>query len=749
MTGKGMAKASPPIVFILGAWHASRQLGLSFSLRGLPPERYSPMAFAREAMSFLSRRKRIRGTCCVALAVFAAPFASRAIPRPQQTAAPATVASPQEKSPTAGGESGKFILHKFEQPIGEETYQITNDGNSLTAKMDFKFTDRGSPVPMTATFKSASDLTPQAFEVKGKNSRSTEIDDAVEVQPEKVRIRDREKWTEAPRLAQFFTIAGYAPTTMQMLMVRYWATHGSPGQLATLPNGQVKIEPRGQDLVKIDGKDQKFDRFTVEGLIWGRETLWFDANRNLIASVTTDAEFDHFEAIRDGYESGLGTFVGRAGADGMAALADISKGISGSRAQKIAIVGGTLVDGTGSPAISDSVVLVENGRITAAGPRAQIKIPAGFQNIDAHGKTVLPGLWDMHAHFEQVEWGPIYLAAGATTVRDVGNEFEFITAVRDAVASGRGLGPRLLLAGVVDGTGPLALGIERVDTPEQAKMWVDKYHEANFQQMKIYSSVQLEELKDVADEAHRLGMTVTGHVPEGLTAYQAIDAGQDQINHIEYVADIMRPPLPANATRLNRLKAAGDFDLNSPEAKKAVSFLVEHGTVIDPTLALFELYAASSEKPVATFEPGIAKIAPELTEVLSFDAPPTPVTSLIQKATQKGIEVVGVLHRAGVPIVAGTDQAVPGHSLHREIELYVQAGFTPMEAIQSATIVPARAMGVDKEVGTIEAGKRADVVILGANPLESIRNIRTVEFVVTNGVMYNCAELWRSVGFKP
>jgi imidazolonepropionase-like amidohydrolase len=108
-----------------------------------------------------------------------------------------------------------------------------------------------------------------------------------------------------------------------------------------------------------------------------------------------------------------------------------------------------------------------------------------------------------------------------------------------------------------------------------------------------------------------------------------------------------------------------------------------------------------------------------------------------------------VLHRAGVPIVAGTDQAVPGHSLHREIELYVQAGFTPMEAIQSATIVPARAMGVDKEVGTIEAGKRADVVILGANPLESIRNIRTVEFVVTNGVMYNCAELWRSVGFKP
>ena len=107
------------------------------------------------------------------------------------------------------------------------------------------------------------------------------------------------------------------------------------------------------------------------------------------------------------------------------------------------------------------------------------------------------------------------------------------------------------------------------------------------------------------------------------------------------------------------------------------------------------------------------------------------------------------MHRAGIPIVAGTDQTVPGHSLHREIELYVQAGFTPMEAIQAATIVPARVMKVDKEVGTIEVGKRADLILTRANPLEDIRNIRTVEFVIANGTLYDCAQLWRSVGFKP
>src|SRR5277367_5941673 len=156
-------------------------------------------------------------------------------------------------------EQGKFILHKFEQPIGEETYQITRDGDALSARIDFKFTDRSTAVPLTAAFSSASDWTPRSFEIKGKNSRETDIDEAVEVQSEKIRLRDRDKWTEAARPTQFFTIAGYAPTTMQMLMVRYWVTHGSPKQLTTVPRDQVKIEPRGADAVSIDGKEQKFE----------------------------------------------------------------------------------------------------------------------------------------------------------------------------------------------------------------------------------------------------------------------------------------------------------------------------------------------------------------------------------------------------------------------------------------------------------------------------------------------------------
>src|ERR1700683_4531386 len=252
-----------------------------------------------------------------------------------QSGAPAAEQAQIAPANSASVEHGKFILHKFEQAIGEEAYQVTRDGDSLNVKMDFKFTDRSTPVPLTASFRCAGDFTPAAFEIKGKNSRSTDIDEAVEVQAEEIRLRDRDKWTETARPAQFFTIAGYAPTTMQMLLVRYWATHGMPAQLATLPTGQVRVEPRGSDTVSIDGQARKFDRFTIGGMIWGRETLWFDANRNLVAAVTTDAEFDHFEAMREGYESGLGAFVGLGGSGGLGAPAGISKGIFGLRGAKI------------------------------------------------------------------------------------------------------------------------------------------------------------------------------------------------------------------------------------------------------------------------------------------------------------------------------------------------------------------------------------------------------------------------------
>ncbi len=648
---------------------------------------------------------------------------------------------------------GKFRLHKFEQAIGEERYSIQQSASGVEVASSFEFTDRGTKVPLTVKLKAAADLTPSFFSIQGDVARGTPIDASVETVNGGIRVRLEKDSKESVRPTKYFFIEGYAPAVMQMMLIRYWDGAGRPKSLATFPAGTLSIEDRGSDSFQIDGKPVALERFSIAGLTWGRETLWLDSEKNLAALVTVDGEYDHFEAIRPEYEPALGEFVKRAASDAMSALAEISKKFrSAPGSEMLALEGATLIDGTGAPAITDSVVLVQDGKIIAAGSRAKTTIPKNARSIDVHGKTIVPGLWDMHAHFEQVEWGPVYLAAGVTTVRDCGNELEFITSARDAIANGNGVGPRLLLAGVVDGTGPRALGVARADNPQEDREWVNRYHDAGFAQMKIYSSVKKENVVIVAAEAHRLGMTVTGHVPEGMNIYDAVDAGFDQVNHIDYVFEVMDPgyvTLRRARKPAELLANLRSFDADSPEAKKAAAFLRAHGTVIDPTMAIMEMVSRTGNKPLINFEPGVAKVAPPLAEQLKNVGSNPEFAELGNALFADLLKVVGVLHRAGVPIVVGTDQTVPGHSVHREMELYVEAGFTPMEALQAATLVPARAMRVDKEVGTIEAGKRADLVVLGANPLENISNIRKTERVMEAGVFYDCASLWKSVDFLP
>ncbi len=174
----------------------------------------------------------------------------------------------------------------------------------------------------------------------------------------------------------------------------------------------------------------------------------------------------------------------------------------------------------------------------------KVPVPKGMKVIDGKGKTLLPGLWEMHAHFMQAEWGPTYLAAGVTTARDLGNEFEFITAVRDSIAKGEMLGPQLLLAGLVDGRGPTTFGTNWADTPDEGRAMVAKYKAAGFQQMKIYDLIKPDTLRAITEEAHKQGMSVTGHVPHGMTAMQAVEAGMDQINHLGTVSQAWKAGTP-------------------------------------------------------------------------------------------------------------------------------------------------------------------------------------------------------------
>jgi len=322
--------------------------------------------------------------------------------------------------------------------------------------------------------------------------------------------------------------------------------------------------------------------------------------------------------------------------------------------------------------------------------------------------------------------------------------------VRDKLNSGQGFGPRLMLAGVVDGDGPNTLGVQRVNSSEDAVRWVRKYHDAGFQQMKIYSSMKPQAVKAVCSEAHKLGMAVTGHIPAGMNVYDGVNAGMDQVNHIPFVAQVLLPKdfVWAKATPEQRRQAQMAVDINSAAGQQLVAFMKEHHTVLDDTISLMEWIMHPDTEPYTNWEPGAAKVAPELRDQILNSGSPVSEADF-EKIFHPLLDVLAALHRAGVPIVAGTDQTVPGHSVYREIELYVKAGFTPMEALQAATIVPATVMGVAAETGTVAPGKRADFAILDRNPLEDVHNIRSVHWVVANGVLYETAPLWKSVGFVP
>jgi hypothetical protein len=463
-------------------------------------------------------------------------------------------------------ESGKFRLHRFEQAVGEENYTITAERDSVTLRTDFQFTDFNTTLPLTATLRTSGTYVPLHFNIKGSVSLTSQIDSDVTVDGNTATIRQSKDTLTAPAPQPFFMISGCAPVAVQMMMMRYWLAHGSPISMPTLPKGAVTIQDRGPETVHLRGQNIRLERYLIGGLIWGTEVLWMDSGNRLAALVSMDAGFAQFEAVGEEYEPGLAAFVASAARDRIAALTEMSLKLRGRRMGTFAFVGATVIDGTGKPPIPNATVVTSKGRIVAVGPSAHVRIPAAAERVKVAGKYIIPGLWDMHAHYEQVEWGSIYLAAGITTVRDLGTELDFIRHVRDAVNSGNGLGPRMLLAGIVDGDpARRAAGIARVNSAEDAQRWVQRYHQAGFQQIKIYSSVKPENVKAICAEAHKLGMSVTGHVPDGMNAYEGVEDGMDMINHVAYISHLL---LPMDFDRdkakgAERMKVFASIDVNS------------------------------------------------------------------------------------------------------------------------------------------------------------------------------------------
>jgi imidazolonepropionase-like amidohydrolase len=645
-------------------------------------------------------------------------------------------------------EEGTFLIYRRQSKIGEESYTISSDKKTIIVQSLQGENERGRVSGVQAELKLTMDLSPTSYFSRRIVKEDTTNIFKMELQGDSVSIWEKHfdvVTSKTPN--EFFPLHSNIPAGIEIMLYQYYFKQGGSKSIPTLPRGEVSIVHKGEDIAKIAGKDIKLDRYVVEGINWGGRTIWLDSDKNLVALVKANTQIR--EVIKKGYEEAMPVFIAGHAKEQINALSEYTEKLKIKQEQTIALVGGDIVDGLNDKTQKDMVLIIIDGRIATIGSRATVEIPEAAKIIDVSGKTLMPGLWDMHAHSNQVDWAPAYLAGGVTTIRDNGNELEFATSFRDAIAKEGAIGPDILLAGMTDGAGIQGNGVIRARTVEEAKKVADLYFSNGYKQIKIYSSVSSELTKVLAEEGHKRGMSITGHVPKEIgNARGAIDAGMDMLSHRSRILTVLFPG--------KTVKELGSYyinenDISQKQIDEAIAYLLKHKTVLDPTIALDVARAMIKGSVLEAIEPFSDRIAYELFEGKRFRTGLSAKRAETAKADYiKAMGILGQFYKAGVPIVAGTDNIVPVFGLYLELETYQKyGGMTPLEAIKTATIVPATAMGLGDKTGTLEIGKEGDIAILDKNPLLDISNIRTVSAVVTNGNYYKSNPLWKAADFKP
>jgi imidazolonepropionase-like amidohydrolase len=523
------------------------------------------------------------------------------------------------------------------------------------------------------------------------------------------------------------------------------------GRLPLLPEGAASIERAFDRTVDVGGKPRKVTLYEVTGLSFTAAPVWLLEDHSLFATGG-DWSFIVLEGSEGAWPALLEAQKARASQRGE----DLAKKLQKKIAKPLWIQHARLFDSE-TAAVKDGMsVLVSSGRIAAVVPDAEAKPTPAQDVMDAKGKMLLPGLWDMHVHLGDWDDGVLHLAAGVTTVRDLANDIDHLRDLRTKFDAGTLAGPHILMAGFIDGRGPYQ-GPTKVlaDTAEEAKAYIERYKSLGYEQIKIYSSIKPELVPSIAAEAHRNGMRVSGHVPAFMTMQQAVEQGYDEVQHanfwfLNFLFDSVKDTrTPARFTAV--AEHAAELDLDSDRVRAFVKLLKEHHTVLDPTVGAFE--AMFVARPGA-MSPGMAPVASRLPAqirrgYLGGGLPvPAGMDQRYRDSYKAMLRMLKLLYDAGVPIVAGTDD-IAGFALHRELEDYVAAGIPAPKVLQLATLGAARVMKHDRETGSIAPDKVADLILVDGDPAARISDIRRVVFVIKDGTMYDSGALYQALGVTP
>jgi imidazolonepropionase-like amidohydrolase len=519
--------------------------------------------------------------------------------------------------------------------------------------------------------------------------------------------------------------------------------------LRLLPGGEARAAPLTTIKVGSGAKQTTIQAYAITGLFNTPMPIWMDEQGKFFALD------QGLTIIRAGYEGEL-TQLDKAQDDALSKTsAVIAKSLPKTLVGPIVFTHvRTFVEGTRF--VEDQTVVVDHGIITQVGPSATTAAPANAQVIDGAGKTLIPGLWDAHQHVSDDFSGPLLLSLGITSIRDPGNKTGLTLTRADRRTKGELLMPHVYPSMMIDGNGPNTAQFGSVATSQdEAIEIVRKAKTDGFTGIKLYGTFNLLWVRETAAEAHRLGLHVHGHLPAGMRTMDAINDGYDEITHIYFV--IMQAMPESVVTKSNGLpriegpaRYAKDVDLNADPMKSLIATMAQRKIASDPTLAVVEgLYVPENGDLSAAYEPYVGTLPPAVERQFregGLVVPPDLTRADYRASFTKLFSLVGAMHKAGVPIVAGTDGS--GLELVRELELYVNAGFTPAEALASATSVPAHLVGADDKTGSISVGKNADLVLVEGDPSTHIGDLRQTRVVMMDGKLMDADALRAASGFS-
>ncbi len=642
-----------------------------------------------------------------------------------------------------------LIISENNKQIGEQVSEHLDDGST---KVRFIYKNNGRGPELTEHFRMTPDGSMSHYSVKGNSTFGAVVDERFE------RNGDQASWKSTSEQGQK-TVQG--PAAYLPLNSSFELASTAIGLLAAAPDHKLALLPSGTLSQTV------LDTAEVSNASGAKQTVQLVAQTGVGLSpafywATTGSAPRLFGVIIPGFANIL-----EEGWQGAAPQLAVRQKQAESRmleqlAAKLQqpLKGLTVVrnarvfDSEKAVVGAPSDIYLLRGRITAVLPAGS---PAqGVVNtIDAEGRIVLPGLFDMHGHVDR--WsGALNLSTGVTSVRDMGNDNAQLQAMLDETTAGKLLAPQVVPAGFLEGESPFSAnnGFVIKDLAE-AKNAIDWYAQHGYPQLKIYNSFPKAILKETVAYAHSRGMRVSGHIPAGLRAQQALDAGYDEIQHINQVLMNFLVKPDTETRNLNRFllpaEKVADMDFNSKPYKDFVAALAKKQISIDPTLSAFAFLQQRDGDVNEPYRAFAANMPPDVARGfavggMKIDGDAT--WKRYQKSYAKMIEFVGIMYRAGVPIVAGTDD-IPGFTLHSELALLVKAGLTPAQALQVATRNGARYTGTSHERGSIVAGKLADLVLVDGDPTKDIADLRKVAAVITRGYLVSPRDIDAALGITP